>query len=137
LPIGDLTSLILDPLLRDRIAIASPVSADVKANEADIAGIAIWASVSESVSAKITEQVQAGVFPIRLLPDDWTSGKINWLLDVIAPNAQLATTVVVNFRQVTNDSELRIHPIVSKLIDPEMLKSSQNIRSVPAASEIQ
>jgi cytolysin-activating lysine-acyltransferase len=69
-------------------AIASPVSADGKANEADIAGIAIWASVSESVSAKITQQVQAGVFPIRLQPGDWTSGKINWLLDVIAPTPQ-------------------------------------------------
>lgn len=50
----------------------------------------------------------------------WASGKINWLLDVIAPNAQLATAVVTNFRQVTNDNKLRIHPVVSKLIDPEL-----------------
>jgi cytolysin-activating lysine-acyltransferase len=122
LPIGDLTSLVLDPLLRDRIAIASAVSADGKANETDIAGIAIWASVSEAVDAKISEQVKAGVFPVRLQPEDWASGRISWLLDVIAPNARLATSVLVNFRQVTNDGELRIHPVVSKLIDPQVLK---------------
>lgn len=30
------------------------------------AGIAIWASVSHAVEAKITEQVKAGIFPVRL-----------------------------------------------------------------------
>ncbi len=57
---------------------------------------------------------------------DWDSSKINWLLDVIAPDAQLATTVVMNFQQLTNDCELRIHPIVSKLIDREALQKMQS-----------
>ncbi len=134
LPLGDLTSLILDPLLRDRIAIASPLSADGRANETDTAGIAIWASVSEAVDAKISEQVRAGVFPIRLQADDWASGKINWLLDVIAPNAQLATSVVTTFRQVTNDDELRIHPVVSKLVDIAALKDGKRTAASAEAS---
>lgn len=43
--------------------------------------------------AKIAEQTKTGVFPIRLKPDDWTSGEIVWLLDVIAPSREMATTV--------------------------------------------
>jgi cytolysin-activating lysine-acyltransferase len=71
---------------------------------------------------EIREQVKAGVFPVRLQPDDWTSGTISWLLDVIAPNAKLATAVVTSFQQVTKGGPFRIHPIVAKLVDPEVLK---------------
>ena len=62
--------------------------------------MAIWASASEAVDAKLREQIKAGVFPLRLQAEDWTSGSINWLLDVIAPNRRLATAVITNFRQV-------------------------------------
>jgi cytolysin-activating lysine-acyltransferase len=63
-------------------------------------GFAIWANVSEEVDAKIREQTTAGVFPVRLKPEDWASGSINWLLDVVAPTAMLATAVLANLRQV-------------------------------------
>ena len=53
--------------------------------EGTLSGIAIWASVSEEVDAKIREQIRAGTFPVRLQSGDWNSGNINWLLDVIAP----------------------------------------------------
>ena len=59
---------------------------------------------------------------MRLKPDDWTSGKINWLLDLVAPSPQLATAVIANFKQVIKEGELRIHPLVSSLLDAETLK---------------
>ncbi|WP_254796887.1 toxin-activating lysine-acyltransferase [Sulfitobacter albidus] len=80
--LADLQHLILDPLMRDRIAMAYP-NGDKNAVR-DVAGMAIWASVSEEVDAKIRDQIKAGVFPLRLKSEDWTSGKINWLFDVIA-----------------------------------------------------
>ena len=58
----------------------------------------------------------AGIFSIRLEPEDWTSGENNWLLDVIAQD-QLATgRVIGNIRQVVEDGELRMHPIIRRLV---------------------
>ncbi|MEM7644043.1 MAG: hypothetical protein AAF366_16205 [Pseudomonadota bacterium] len=54
--------------MQDRIALARKAS-----NEgplADIAGMAIWASLSDEVDAKIREQIKAGVFPVRLRAED-------------------------------------------------------------------
>ena len=119
--VSDLNHILLEPLMRDRIAIASASSKEGTGAEM-LSGIAIWASVSEEVDAKIREQTKAGVFPVRLKPDDWTSGSINWLLDVIAPNQRLTTAVIASFRQVIKEGDMRIHPIVTRLVDPEALK---------------
>lgn len=124
--IGDLQHLVLEPLLRDRLAIATarPKEAgEAQSNVGEnLAGIAIWASVSEEVDAKIREQVRGGVFPIRLQSDDWVSGEKLWLLDVIAPNRKLATAVLANFSQVAKDRPVSIHPIVARSVDPEVLE---------------
>jgi cytolysin-activating lysine-acyltransferase len=85
-----------------------------------IAGFAIWASVSQEVDAKIREQIKTGTFPIRLKPEDWQSGDINWLLDVIAPDRKATGQVIANFRQVVKEGDLRIHPLVAGLVDAEM-----------------
>jgi cytolysin-activating lysine-acyltransferase len=119
--IEDLQHLVLDPLIRDRIAIAYPAQAE-QAPLADIAGLAIWASVSEEVDAQIREQIRAGVFPVRLKSDDWNSGSINWLFDVIAPDRQATAKVIANFRQVVKQGSLRLHPLVARLLDEETLK---------------
>lgn len=120
LSIGDLAHLVLDPLIRDRVALAQPAKPGVE--DGGLVGIAIWASVSEEVDARIREQIKSGVFPLRLKADDWNSGTINWLLDVIAPSPKLATSVLANFKQVLKEGDLRIHPMVAKSIDPEALK---------------
>lgn len=122
LSVGELLPLVFHPLLHDRVAIAHAAKAKAKFDEGNLVGIAIWASVSEQVDAKIREQIKAGVFPVRLKPDDWTSGKINWLLDLVAPSPQLATAVIANFKQVVKDGELRIHPLMSSLLDGETLR---------------
>ena len=85
--LGDLQHLVLEPLIRDRIAIAYPGDTERSALS-DVVGLAIWASVSEEVDADIRQQIKAGVFPIRLKAEAWNSGSINWLLDVIAPIAK-------------------------------------------------
>lgn len=119
--LGDLQHLVLEPLIRDRIAIAYP--RDTQDNKlADMAGLAIWASVSDTVDAKIREQINAGVFPIRLQSEDWTSGDNNWLLDVIAPDAKTTAAVIANFRQLVKEGGLKLHPLVTRLVDPETLK---------------
>jgi len=138
----DLNHVLLEPLVRDRVAIASSAKPDDNAPELEaLSGVAIWASVSEEVDAKIREQIKAGVFPIRLGADEWNSGSINWLFDVIAPNQKLTASVIANFKQVMMPNgggageasgasdggtksvgDLRIHPLITRLVDPETLK---------------
>lgn len=119
--LADLQHLVLEPLMRDRVAIAYP-GGDKAGPLADVAGLAIWASVSEEVDTKIREQVQAGTFPIRLKAEDWNSGDINWLLDVVAPDQRTTASVIANFRQVVKEGSLRLHPIVTRLVDAETLQ---------------
>jgi hemolysin-activating ACP:hemolysin acyltransferase len=123
--LGDLAHLVIEPMLRDRLAIASARAKDAgdgTPGDEATAGIAIWASVSAEVDARIREQIKGGAFPTRLAPDDWTSGETLWLLDLIAPNRQLATAVLANFRQVAGDRPVAIHPIVARSVDPEVLE---------------
>ena len=117
--LADLQPLVPEPLIRDRIAIAHPKTPE-HAALSDIAGFAIWASVSDEVDLKIREQIQTDSFPIRLKAEDWNSGPVNWLLDVIAPDRQATGQVIANFRQVVKEGDLRIHPQVAGLVDDEM-----------------
>lgn len=119
--LADLQHLVLEPLLRDRIAIAYPGKTD-DAQLADIAGVAIWANVSQEVDATIREQIKAGTFPLKLKAEDWTSGDINWLIDVIAPNQRATASVIANFKQVVKEGGLRLHPIITRLVDAETLE---------------
>lgn len=119
--IADLQHMVLEPMMRDRVAIASSKPQGDKGIE-DVSGIAIWASVSQEVDIKIREQIKTGTFPVRLKSEEWNSGDINWLLDVIAPSQKLTTSVIANFKQITNKGDVRIHPVVAKMLDPEVLK---------------
>lgn len=97
----------------------------------NLTGVAIWASVSEEVDGKICDQIKGGVFPVRLKADDWQSGDINWLLDVIAPNQKTTANVIANFKQVVKDGDLRLHPIVTRLVDAETLEKVGAQKAVP------
>ncbi|WP_257551666.1 toxin-activating lysine-acyltransferase [Sphingopyxis sp. DBS4] len=133
--LADLQHLVLEPLMRDRVAIAYPGGEKASALS-DIAGVAIWASVSEEVDGRIREQVQAGTFPIRLKAEDWNSGDVNWLLDVIAPDQRTTANVIANFKQVVKEGSLRLHPIVTRLVDAETLqKMGAEKMGAPASAE--
>jgi hemolysin-activating ACP:hemolysin acyltransferase len=75
----------ITPLMRDRIAIATPAGSEGEDNpnssrqdSGALAGIAFWATVSDEVDGKIREQIKGGSFPIRLKPDEWNSGDHVW-----------------------------------------------------------
>ena len=140
-PIKDLQTLCLVPLMRNRIAIATaPKKEDAPETSlaAPLMGIAIWASVSEEVDVNIREQVKAGIFPIKMKPEDWTSGEIVWLLDVIAPSKEIGANVIANFNQVLkqqklgeNTGQIRLHPVIKRLIGDEALSK---LRARPMTS---
>jgi cytolysin-activating lysine-acyltransferase len=71
---------------------------------------------------KIQEQIKSGTFPVRLKAEEWVSGDINWLLDIVAPIPQVSAAVLANFKQVIKGRELRLHPIVTRIIDAESLQ---------------
>lgn len=122
--LGDLAHLVVEPLMWDRLAISTSrpkESEDGAQGEGAATGIAIWASVSDEVQAKIRDQIKGGAFPTRLAAEDWTSGEKLWLLDIMAPNRKLATAVLANFKQIAGDRPVAIHPIVARSVDPEVL----------------
>jgi len=120
--LAELQQFVLDPLSQDKIVLALPANPENDPKVATApATIAIWASVSEDVDKRIREQVTSGVFPIRLKPEDWSSGDIVWLLDVIAPSEKMATEVLKSFRQVAKKDAVNVHPVVAKLVDKDIL----------------
>lgn len=78
-------------------------------------------AVSDAVDGAITEQVRAGVFPVRLGPDDWASGEIVWLLGVVTADRARATAASANFQQVAGGRPVKIAPLMARLIDPAVL----------------
>jgi cytolysin-activating lysine-acyltransferase len=134
LPISELQGLVLDPLLRDKIALATANNPDGTTVPA-IAAIGFWASVSDEVDARIQEQVTAGVFPIRLKQEDWASGTRVWLFDIVAQSQQAASSVLVNFKTIAKTDEIRLHPIVTRQVDPELMKQMNIARVEPAAKD--
>ncbi|MCP4181705.1 MAG: toxin-activating lysine-acyltransferase [Hyphomicrobiales bacterium] len=106
--IADLEHLVTEPLMRNRIAIASAKPTD-GLEQGQMVGLAYWAKVNEEVEDKIKEQIKNAVLPIRLKPEEWESGDRLWLLDVVAPNRQAATAVLANFRQVADGGNVALH----------------------------
>lgn len=43
-------------------------------------GMALWAKVSPKVDEKLSSNLDT---PIKLRPDDWRSGEINWLIEIV------------------------------------------------------
>lgn len=121
--LGELQHFVLDPLLQDRLVFAYAGAPAAEGLEPDLAGFAIYANVSEDVDARIREQISAGVFPVRLKREDWNSGEIYWLIDLVVQDTSRAASVIANFgRVVKKDNELRLHPMISRMVDAETLK---------------
>ena len=68
-----------------------------------------------------------------ITPKIGISGPVNWLLDVIAPDRKATGQVIANFRQVTREGDLRIHPIVAGLVDDDMRGKMMGGAEAPAA----
>ncbi len=80
----DLEWLLVPPLLLNQFTLLSGKPKDGP----DVAmplGLALWAKVSAEVDEKLSANLAR---PIKLRPDEWASGDIHWLVDVIgAPDA--------------------------------------------------
>ena len=118
--LADLQHLVLEPLIRDRIAIAQRNGENGLVD--DTAGVAIWASVSDEADARIRDQIRGGNWPLKLRAEDWNSGNNNWLIDVVAPDQKATASVIANFRQVVKEGSLKLHPLITRLVDEETLK---------------
>ncbi|GAB1715793.1 MAG: hypothetical protein NTAFB05_08350 [Nitrobacter sp.] len=121
LAIQDIEWIVIAPLLQNHLAV---VSASRKGHEGtQLVGALMWAKVSPDVDRNIREQIRSGVFPVRLKPDEWSSGDIVWLLDVIAPTKSLATRLVAEIgRDRFRDTPVNAHPLLKKLIDSKALR---------------
>jgi cytolysin-activating lysine-acyltransferase len=119
----DLEWLVMAPLVRGRLSVVRTGEKDGDEKKYVVGGV-LWARVSSEVDKAIREQVRAGVFPIRLKPDDWNSGDTTWVLDVLAPNKLLASKIFAEIgRQgLGGVRKLNAHPIVQQLVDAELLK---------------
>ena len=131
--LADLQHLVLEPLIRDRVAIAQKAGEDAVAT--DVAGVAIWASLSDEAEGRLREQIKGGAWPVRLRADDWASGSNNWLIDVIAPDQRGVTSVIANFRQVVKDGSLKLHPLITRLVDEDTLNRLGARRGGEAGAE--
>jgi cytolysin-activating lysine-acyltransferase len=79
--ISDLEWLAIPPLRLGQCAILHAQTPGLPVATA----VALWASVSPEVDERLSREVSA---PIKLRPDEWRSGDILWLVDVIgAPDA--------------------------------------------------
>ena len=76
--LGDLEWLVIPPLLAGQCSVVGFKS---KQNVISVpVAAALWASVSAEVDKKLSENLHV---PIRLRPDEWRSGDILWLIDVV------------------------------------------------------
>lgn len=71
--LGDLEWLVIPPLMSGQFSVAQ------KGASTPVA-VALWASVSAEVDRRLSETLH---LPIRLRPDEWRSGDILWLVDVV------------------------------------------------------
>jgi hemolysin-activating ACP:hemolysin acyltransferase len=75
-PLADLEWLVLPAVLSGQFCIA-------RAQQSGIAvpvGVALWASVSTAVDQRLSDLSDA----LRLQPDEWRSGDIPWLVELVA-----------------------------------------------------
>lgn len=123
--IHELEWLALQPLMRNQVAVATGVVTQDGEERTGVVGAAIWARVSDDVNAKIKQQIEQKVFPVRLKPEDWASGDIIWLLDVIAPTKVLATKLFSELgRAGLGRGQIQAHPVVAAAVDMDFLRKS-------------
>ena len=54
---------------------------------------------------------------------------------MIAPDRKSAAAVIANFRQVAGERELRLHPLIPRLVDPDALERMGAKRMGEGASD--
>lgn len=87
LALSDLEWLVLPPLAANQVLTLRGKVKDKDGQENGLTVplcLALWAKVSEEIDQKLQAQQKAGA-PLRLAPQDWTSGQIPWVLLLTGP----------------------------------------------------
>jgi cytolysin-activating lysine-acyltransferase len=112
LRINDLQTRVVPPLFSGQFAILDVERAD-SPNPLPIA-VAFWANVSNAVDQRLSRDVSPFA---ELQPDEWTSGDITWLIDVIG-----------------DDKAKRV--LVLQLINSGLLNGSTKMRNISADGKL-
>ena len=83
------------PVFEDGEAVTKDTGADVfqEQDQSQFSGVripvgmALWAKVSPEVDAKLSQNLDR---PVKLCPDEWRSGEINWLIEIIGDEKVMA-----------------------------------------------
>lgn len=122
--LSDLDWLVLPPLLANQLIVAEMPMNAAQPTPVPV-GVTLWARVSRDVETKIRQQIAAGMFPVRLKPEDWTSGDNIWLIDIVAPNREIGTRLFQEFQKIGfGASTVQVHPVVARSIDIARIKSA-------------
>jgi cytolysin-activating lysine-acyltransferase len=76
--LSDLEWMVLPPLMLGQLAMAEP--RPEQSGSSPPMAVMFWASVSTEIDRRISSNLSA---PIRLRPDEWRSGDILWIADMI------------------------------------------------------
>ena len=113
--LGDLEWLVVPPLMAGQFSIAQ--------NKASgSAAVALWASVSADVDHKLSKRLQR---PIRLKPEEWRSGDIFWIIDVVGD-----PQVLPNLRQKLIETVFKGREVKMRVRDDSGNVSVQRISAV-------
>lgn len=116
LSLSDLDAVVVRPLLSNRVAFFHDKGTTA------VSAIAIWASVTPDVSARIATECDAGTVPVRLAPDEWVGGTEHWLLDILAPDRRAGSAGFQAFAQMVRGQNFRIHPVVLNALDDDLVE---------------
>jgi cytolysin-activating lysine-acyltransferase len=103
LPLAQLESLVLPPLMRGQVLVAQAQSKS-QGTVVPIAA-ALWAQVSEAVDKRLSEDLDK---PLLLAPDEWKSGDIPWLIALVGDNRLIAPMVKELQRSALQGRPLKI-----------------------------
>ncbi len=118
--LADLEWLVLPPLMHNQFLV---VEARSKENGASVpVGLALWARVSEDVNKRLSENLDR---PIKLRPDEWQSGEINWLVDMMGDDkmkqsmfqkikSELPEKSSLKFRSMDDQGQVIVKEIISE-----------------------
>lgn len=118
--LAELEWLLLPPLMHNQFLV---VEARSKENGASVpVGLALWAQVSEDVNKRLSENLDR---PIKLRPDEWQSGEIYWLVDMMGEDkmkqsmfqkikSELPEKSALKFRAMDDKGQVIVKEIISE-----------------------
>lgn len=92
--LGTLARQMVPAFMSDQYVLARAQADNVELPPTPV-GVAFWASVSDAVDQRLTADLDT---PIEIKPDEWKSGDIIWLLDIVAA-PQVSSALVKSIRE--------------------------------------